>query len=63
MSTFMSELKNKNPELYSAYQITGNQPRYALKNMVKALSMFTVLNTEEDNKRLKAAQYILKHTK
>lgn len=47
------------PELAEAIRITGNQPRYALQAMVKALSLHSWLNTKEDNERLKAARYIL----
>ena len=39
-----------------AKKIVGNQPIWALKNMIRALSMLTALNTEEDNLRLKAAK-------
>lgn len=34
-----------------------------LKNMVKALEMLPLLNSEEDNKRLEAAKLILKNRK
>ena len=37
-----------------------SQPTFALKNMIKALSMFKVLNTDEENKRLKLAKLELK---
>jgi len=33
-----------------------SQPTYALKNMIKALSMFKVLNTDEENERLALAK-------
>ena len=33
-----------------------NQPTYALVNMIKALSIMAVLNTPEENQRLKDAQ-------
>lgn len=36
------------------------QPTFALKNMIKALSMFKVLNTDEENIRLKLAKEELK---
>ncbi len=42
-----------------ARKITGNQSKYALYNMIVALKMFPVLNTQEDNLRLKAAKIIL----
>lgn len=34
-----------------------------LKNMVKALSIHSWLNTEEENKRLEAAKLVLRHKK
>tara|TARA_R110000803_G_scaffold47737_2_gene99454 strand:- start:851 stop:985 length:135 start_codon:yes stop_codon:yes gene_type:complete len=38
-----------------------NQPTYALINLVKALSMHSWLNTEEENQRLKDAKQELKY--
>lgn len=49
--------------LSEAKKITGNQPTWALKNMVKALSMHSWLNTPEENERLAAAQIILSKNK
>jgi hypothetical protein len=46
--------------LEEAKNITGNQPTYALKNMVKALQMMTLLNSAEDVTRLEAARIVLK---
>ncbi len=46
-----------------AKNITGNQPRWALRNMIKALSMHPWLNTAEDVERLKAAKIIWKDKK
>jgi len=43
-----------------ARKIVGNQPMFALRNMVKALQMCQWLNTEADWERLKAAQVILR---
>ncbi len=43
-----------------AKKIVGNQPKWALKNMVKALSMHPWLNDENDKQRLAAAKLILK---
>ena len=43
-----------------ARKLVGNSPRWALKNMVKALSMLPWLNTEEDKRRLEAAKIVLK---
>ena len=42
-----------------ALAIVGNQPRWAVKNMVKALSMHPWLNTEEEEQRLRAAKIVL----
>ena len=43
-----------------ARAIVGNQPNWALRNMVKALEMLPALNSADDNKRLLAAKYLLK---
>ena len=43
-----------------AKKIVGNQPTWALKNMVKALKMLPALNTAEDEVRLEAAKIVLK---
>lgn len=39
-----------------AWAIVGNQPTWAIRNMILALSMLSALNTPEDNERLKAAR-------
>lgn len=49
--------------LEEARRIVGNQPTWALKNMVKALNKLTWLNTEEDKERLAAAKLILRERK
>jgi hypothetical protein len=46
-----------------AKNLIGDQPTWALKNMVKALNMLPWLNTPEDELRLKAAKLILKERK
>ena len=46
--------------LQEAKKIVGNQPRWAIKNMVKALSMLSLLNTPEENERLAAGKLVLK---
>ena len=46
-----------------AKRIVGNQPTYALRNMVKALNMLPYLNTEDDLRRLEAAKVVLKGRK
>jgi len=52
--------EDKQVTLDEAKSIVGNQPTWALKNMVKALSMMTWRNTGEDEKRLEAAKVIIK---
>tara|TARA_R110001599_G_scaffold165908_1_gene355293 strand:+ start:92 stop:256 length:165 start_codon:yes stop_codon:yes gene_type:complete len=51
---------DKEMTLEQARKIVGNQPMFALRNMVKALKMCQWLNTEADWERLKAAQLILR---
>ena len=46
-----------------AREIVGNQPTWALKNMVKALKMLPLMNTAQDEKRLAAAVMIIKSRK
>jgi hypothetical protein len=43
-----------------AIKLTGNQPSWALKNMVKALQMHSWLNTEIENQRLEAGLFLMK---
>lgn len=43
-----------------AREILGDRATWELKNMKKALSSFPILNTEEENQRLKAVKVILK---
>lgn len=49
--------------LEQAKRIVGNQPLWALRNMIKALKMMPFLNTSEDSERLKAAQVVLRSNK
>jgi hypothetical protein len=49
--------------LEQAKKIVGNQPNWALKNMVKALKMMPILNTAQDEQRLAAALVVLKSRK
>ena len=49
--------------LEQAKKIVGNQPNWALKNMVKALKMMPILNTAQDEERLAAALVVLKSRK
>lgn len=39
----------------------GNQPTWALKNMIRALSTLRMLNTPEEEQNLRAAQMIVHH--
>ncbi len=45
--------------LEEAKKIVGNQPKWAVKNMVKALSMHQQLNTPKESIRLEAGKLIL----
>lgn len=60
MSTYLEDLKKTDPEKYADLKLVGNQPKYCLQNMVKALSMHEALNTPEENARLAAAKRLLK---
>ena len=40
-----------------------NPPAWALRNMIKALSFHSWLNTDEEKQRLKIAKLILKNRK
>jgi hypothetical protein len=46
-----------------AKKIVGNQPTWALKNIIKALQMLPWRNTAEDEQRLLAAKIVLKDRK
>lgn len=43
-----------------AWSIIGNQPNWALRNMIRALESLPWLNTAEDNERLEAAKICLR---
>ena len=45
--------------LEQAKEIVGNQPRWAIKNMVYALELLPLLNNQEDNLRLEAGRLLL----
>lgn len=49
--------------LEEAKEIVGNQPTWALKNMVKALKMLPLMNTAQDEQRLAAAVMVIKSRK
>ena len=44
-----------------ARKIVGNQPTWVIKNMHKALSLHSWLNTPTEDKRLEACKIILKY--
>tara|TARA_R110002020_G_scaffold300274_1_gene515911 strand:- start:1568 stop:1783 length:216 start_codon:yes stop_codon:yes gene_type:complete len=46
--------------IFEARAIVGNQPTWAIRNMVKALNMHSWLNTRQDKIRLQAARLLLK---
>jgi hypothetical protein len=46
-----------------AKAIIGNSPKWAIRNMIKALSMHSWNNTPEENKRLEAAKIVMKGKK
>jgi hypothetical protein len=52
--------KGKTVTYDEAKQIVGNQPAWALRNMIKALEMCQWLNTPEEQKRLIAARIVAK---
>lgn len=59
MSTWLEDLKKTNPKLAADYKIVGNQDKNSLRGMIKALSLFSALNTPDENARLAAAKRIL----
>jgi len=54
------EVENFGMTTEQAWKIVGNQPKWAIKNMVKALSMHSWSNTKEENLRLQAGKICLK---
>jgi hypothetical protein len=56
----MPTRRDKQVTLNEARELVGNQPTWALKNMVKALKMLPLMNTKEDERRLAAAALIIK---
>lgn len=41
-----------------AWKIIGNQPKWAIRNMITALEMCSLMNTDEEAERLKAARIV-----
>jgi hypothetical protein len=58
-----NEVGGQRMTIEEAKKIVGNQPTWALKNMVKALKMLPRLNTAEDELNLQAAKIVLKDRK
>jgi hypothetical protein len=58
--TWLTDLKRTNPALAADYALVGNQSGAPLRNMVKALSLFPSINSQEENIRLAAAKRVLK---
>jgi hypothetical protein len=55
------EPERKNPVTYDeAKKIIGNQPAWALRNMIKALELHQWMNTPEEQERLIAARIVAK---
>ena len=50
-------------DMNTAYSLIGDQPIYAIRNMVKALHMCEWLNTGADVQRRIAGQFILRNGK
>ena len=46
-----------------AKKILGDRATFELKHMKRALTLFQILNTEEENIRLEAVKTMLKHRK
>jgi len=53
-------MKGKAMTTNEAWKIVGNQPKWAIKNMVKALSMHSWSNSNEENLRLQAGKICLR---
>jgi hypothetical protein len=49
--------------LEQARDIIGNRDRREVQAMARALSMLQILNTPQENQRLKAARVILRHAR
>lgn len=60
MGTWIDDISD--PKLRACYRVVGNQPRWALRNMVKALETFPYARTQEEDRLLSAARYVLRHS-
>jgi hypothetical protein len=61
MSTYYEDLKMNNPAKYADRRIAGTLDKVALKNMIRALSILPLLNTNEDEIRLAAAKRLIRN--
>ena len=61
MSTWLDDITDR--KLRESYALLGNQPTWALRNMIKALQSMPWLNTADDTERLQAAQYIVRSSR
>lgn len=50
-------------DIITAKNILGDRANWELKNMLKALSTFKILNTEEEAEQLEAVKVLLKFKK
>ena len=57
----IAKADERDPILGAAYRLIGVRAKWELTNMVAALSIHRFLNTKEEQERLEAAQYILRH--
>ena len=49
-------------DVEQAWKIVGNQPRWSIRKMVRALSMLPALNSPEQEERLAAGKIALRST-
>ena len=64
MSTYLQDLKKKDPEAYEKRVIVGaSVGTVPFNNMIKALKVMSRLNTAEENKRLEAALWMRRNRK
>ncbi len=59
--TYYQELKKNQPAKYADMVLAGGNTGVALRNMVKALQIMQVFNTQEENNRLAAAKRLLRN--
>jgi hypothetical protein len=59
MSTFLDDMKKKDPARAADYVLCGGASGTGLRNMIRALEMCSAMNTPEENARLAAAKRLL----